>query len=263
MPYPGKYIETNLIVSDVKEKQPLPMNLDINNLGTNDLKNIYSVFSVYNLEGQTLVSSQSQSISIKSKESSTLTTMLNPNTLAPAIYTLESETFYDGETKKNQAIFRVGTLHIDILNFTKQIKSGSIQKFYIYAESKWNDPVEDVYATIVLSNLTGEKIIEARTRGYTFNSFDKIKIESFLDTTNMEPGEYIIEITLNYEDKISSKKSTILITSEPKKEKPFNISFEFINTTNIAIILLVIIVLLLLVFDLILLKKRGKNNETE
>ena len=257
MPYPGKYITTALTIQDVKEKEPVPFSLHINNLGNDDLKQIYSIFSVYNNNGKKLASAQSQQISLKSKDSSTISAFLEPNNLLPATYTVEAVTYYDGETKRDNATFKVGTLYIDIINFTKEIESGSIQKFYVSTESKWNDPINDVYAIILINNLTGKKIIETRTRGYDFKSFEKKDIESFIDTSNIKPGEYIVELTLNYKERTSSKKSTLIITENSSgKKKDFNMSLEFFNSTNIVIILLIIIILLLLVFDLFIIKKK-------
>ena len=123
-PYPGKYITTSLKVPNIKEREEVIVLIDIKNKGKEDLNSIFSTLSIYDINNNKLESRNTNQLSLKSQESGQLSVKFN-QIFPPGEYHVLALTNYDGETKEDSTTFHVGTLSVDILNFTKLLEINS------------------------------------------------------------------------------------------------------------------------------------------
>src|SRR3989338_1968808 len=64
VPYPGKYIESSFDAPDVNVDETVNFNLNVNNLGTDDISTVYAVVDVFGSSGSKIASLSSEKIKI-------------------------------------------------------------------------------------------------------------------------------------------------------------------------------------------------------
>jgi len=113
--------------------------------------------------------------------------------------------------------FRIGSLFVDITNYTSRFMKNSLQRFEIGIESKWNDPIEDVYANVKIFNAT-RNLFSFKTPSEKLEGWESKTVTGFLDTRGLAPGVYDGEIALLYTSGKKSGQSTKAIKIEVRED---------------------------------------------
>ena len=193
VPYPGRYVEASLSVIDGNIDEEIPVEVYVINRGKEDLN--LNVKVNFFAEGIDLVKTINfDQVLLGTTEEKTFKKKLNTNGLKPGNYLADAVIDY-GEERKINKTFKIGSLFVNVTNFTKNLSRGGIQRFLVDIESKWNGKIDEVYADINISNST--KSFYFRTPSVGLGAWERKILEGFLDTTGME-GEYNSEIVLIY-----------------------------------------------------------------
>ncbi len=262
--YSGKYVVGNLMrIEDVNIGEVLKIGTEMRNAGTEDIENLRSRVDIY--DGDILVGSAYSDYSylaFKNIVQPIARLSITKEDYEIGQYTAKAYAEYDGETKDldSQMNFNVGTLSISILNITsRKFENNKINKFDIEVESKWNKPA-DVYADIILTDLSGVEIIKFKTETVTVGGWGKGKIPVYFDAKGIENDNYMLKIILNYEEKTSLRTFIVHVTdtgdAEIVDEMP-----GMPKTTLLIVVLLSVIVLLLAVIAGALFFKRKKGKK--
>ena len=193
VPYPGRYAEVELNILNGNVNDEIPVEAHVINRGVEGL-NINTDIRFFEENGRLVYDMPFTPVYLASKEDRYFRKYFNTTGYKPGNYLAEAIVDYGDIVKVNRT-FRIGSLFVNITNFTEKLQQGGIQKFIINIESRWNDNLNEVYADVNISNAT--KSIEFRTPSARLGGWQKETLTGFLDTEGMA-GQYKTEIALNY-----------------------------------------------------------------
>jgi hypothetical protein len=194
VPYPGRYAEMGLNIPDGNIDEEIPVELNVVNRGKDDLL-LNSVKIDFFTENKKIHEMIFNPVELKTAEEKYFRKFLDSKGYNPGDYFAEATINYGEENFINKS-FRIGSLFVNITNFTNTLESGGIRKFYIGVQSLWNGQLNNVYADVNLSNGIQDDII-FRTPSVDLVPWELRDIESFLDTEEMV-GQYNADIVLSY-----------------------------------------------------------------
>ncbi len=198
VPYPGKYAEISLKVPNGNWNDLIPIEVSVFNKGRENLiiNSFYIEFLTDNKDKIYTMPLNLTSIDVLGEKN--FKRQLNTSDFKPGNYEAAALLDYGGEkiAKVNQT-FRVGSLFVNITNFTTIIEKKGIQKFHADIESMWNSNLENVFADVVISNISGE-VFYFRTPPVNLEPWSRAILESYIDTEKLEEGIYDLGINLSY-----------------------------------------------------------------
>lgn len=207
VPYPGTYAEAELSVPNGNTGELIPVEVRVINRGKEDL-NVNTRVDFFSSEG--LVNSFSFTpVQVKSGLDQYFRRYLNATDYKPGNYYAEATIDY-GQTLKVNRTFSIGSLFVNITNFTQSIRGSGVQKFYVGIKSLWNNNVPEVYADVNLSNESFSTTF--RTPSADLNGWAEKQLTGFVDVGNMK-GTYNSEITLRYLGQTTLVTGTLFIGS--------------------------------------------------
>lgn len=201
VPYPGKYAELELQISDGNVDSSLPFQLKVYSRGE---EGIYANagIDVYTDRMEKVQRISFDPAYIEGTQDKIFKKSLDTTRFTPGNYFAEAFVEYGaGRVVANQS-FRIGSLFVNATNFTTRIPQGGIQKFIVNIEGKWNGDIEEVYADINISNSSFSHTF--RTPSATLHSWEEAVLTGFVETTPFQEGIYTTEIILRYVGQNSS-----------------------------------------------------------
>ncbi len=211
VPYPGRYAEIkSFYVNNTNAGESVIFYSQIENLGVENLIirpniEVYSnnkLIDNFTLENR-LVNHTTTEIFTKKVESG----------YKPGVYNATINFDY-GKIINQKTYFFVGSLFIDIINCTSKFIKGRISEFIIEIESKWNNDVRNVYAEINVTK-NGNQVDFFKTPSIELKRWEKSVLKGFFNSENLETGNYIANVSLFYEDKVSEKIINIRVSNPP------------------------------------------------
>lgn len=250
VPYPGKYAESQFSIKDINEGEDTNYELEIQNLGTDDLtiNTKVEIFKINSTEA--IITKTLNNLLLESKNSFLVQDTLDTNKFEPGEYIAKATINY-GEEKILNTTFKVGEFLIDIIDYSYLFEQGKINKFDILIENKWNTPIESIYGEVTITD-NGKVISSFRTVSIDANPWEVKNITGFFDAEGLEPKRYLANIKIHYEDS-STNKLVAVYVQEPPKEKNYLIIILFIV---VSISLAIVITLIFLLLKIKKLKKK-------
>jgi len=197
VPYEGIAIEVKLIAPTFNKGTINNFAIEAENKGNQNAQNCKADIEIFNhldTKIATLTSEQ-RIISSKTKEIFLLPWSAdeeNGNYKAKAKFVCENVEIF------KEAKFTIGGPEITIENLSvDKFTLGEIVKFDLLLASNWGEPIQGVFVDVEL--LKDEvQIASAKTESVEIEAFGKLNVPFYIDTDGLEPGEYIINITVNY-----------------------------------------------------------------
>ncbi|MDP4012268.1 MAG: CARDB domain-containing protein [Candidatus Nanoarchaeia archaeon] len=258
VPYPGKYAEADLIVEDVGLGEYANFKINIANLGEQAISNAQGTIVIE--ESNTLVKElKTDSISLASKESSTIPIKIKTSDMEGGEYGVTAIIDYDGLKATDKEIWRVGYLFVNLTNYTKEFVVDKINRWDIYVQSRWNQPIESFYAEAKLIQDGNEIDISAKTPTISLGSWESTRLVAYWDTSGLALGNYDAKINFYYKDEVSENQVKIKIT-KPRNKFDLRIPLlQNISSQMLLLIIIAIIVILDLIWLIWISKKKKKN----
>jgi|GEM_PF-6634300 len=254
----GKCIRMNLITENININETENLKVNVQNWGLQKINSAKSSIAVFDSDNNYLGTVNTDSKSIDSGKEINLEAKWNSAGNPPGKYYANATLDYDGQFANDSDSFNIGSMFMDIINFTRIAKKGIVNKFEVESESRWNLPIKNVYADVLITK-NANKAGSFKTISEDFNPWQKKNLSGYFNAEKLEVGEYFAEITLNYEGHKTYANGTINVIESTETETPKG--FE-INMTTILIAVLIILVLLNL-FWLFKKKKKDENKEQE
>jgi len=256
-PYPEKFVQIRVETEDVNENEPVQFRIVATNYGQQHIDKANAEISIYGADDyQNYVSTlYTDTMPIASMQSEEFYANLRTVGLAPGFYQAKVAFHYDGLNQYEQDLFKIGTLLARVTNYTGTASAGKINPFSMNVESRWNNIINEIYATVSLDSLA-----PVTTPTTTLRAWEQKQFDTFLDLRGIAPGTYEGKITLHYDGHESSYDIELEVFGE-HSEAPAataNISennSEFLSVTNA----LLIVILLVVLIDLIYMYKKRKN----
>lgn len=249
IPYPGQFADGKLYVSSSKKGEPLTFTVSLTNKGKEELDATVDII----IKGPT--NEQIQRFNLGNKKIGVASQSKIEgqiiNDLNPGEYVAEAIVQYGRETKVLSKTFYSGDMIVDINSVqAKDFRLGSVAKFDIEIENKWNQPL-DVYADMTVLDSNGDEVNTYKTGTTTINALAREIINAYWDTEGLAVGNYNIKVALNYAGKTNERVVGIVVginSIQVNDGLSGNVIGQEITTKdnkyNIVIILLIILVVI-------------------
>ena len=203
VPYPEKYAEAQFHISgDVKEETRFV--IPIFNYGKENIESVKAKIRILGATYEEVALLETNEISVNTKQEGKLVASWKAE-VNPGMYHAVAEIEYDGKPIKLEKNFGVGDLLIEIKDIkVNDFKLGGIARLDIYLKSKWNQPIESIYADVVILD-KDQEIYTFKTNSINLQSLSEGKLEAYWDTKGISVGRYNTKISLNYAGKITEK----------------------------------------------------------
>jgi len=236
VPYPGKYAEISLTGGNVNEGEPVNFAVSVDNLGTESLYASPMIEIYSGNERINTLTSGSRLLLTKAKE--TFEMPLETKTMKPGPYNATVILDYGGGVARLAREFKIGSLFVNITNYTSTFEKGKINKFFIEIESQWNSKIDNIYVGVNVTS--GNNSIDYfKTPSVSLEPWTKVITEGFFNAENAKENGYNVNITLFYNDKTTSKQAEINAIKE--KGMTFILILALIIAVSVIVIILIII----------------------
>jgi hypothetical protein len=196
VPFPGKYIESKFQVPNVNLGEKVPIEVYVINRGKESLNFVDVLVNIYeNSTGEKVDSIEFSDVSLTTGQETYFRKYWINDQVKAGDYYAEAVINYDSEVKVLRDSFRLGDLSLRVINYTKKLEQGGIQRFDIWVESLWNDPMSGVYSDVEISDIYINESL--RTPSIDILPWKEGRLTGYLDTTHME-GDYDLGISLFY-----------------------------------------------------------------
>jgi len=214
VPYPGKFAEVELNVPDGNVNEKIPVEVKVTGRGKESILTDVKVYFYENSRvGDPVFIMNFQPVTIGTDEQVFFRKVLNTEGYKPGVYFAEAIADYSEDRVNASQTFRIGSVFVNITNFTETLPRGGIREFYIGIESQWNNEFDGVFADVNVSNANESVVF--RTPSIYLKRWEKSALVGFLDTTDLR-GKYNTEIVLHYVDKMTVVNGVLLIISYVK-----------------------------------------------
>lgn len=234
VPYPGRYIESSLSIPNGNTGEPIPVEAYVMNRGRESL-NVDVDVKFFDGAGNEIYSMPFSSVSLEPTQDRFFRKFLDTASYGPGRYFAEAVVDYGDVTKVN-ATFRIGSLFVNVTNFTRSLPADGIQKFHVDVESMWNNRLDKIFSEIFIFNESWNYSL--RTPPVDLDRWEKKTLEGFLDTSNML-GKYKTNVALYYREGSSLTSGELFIIES-------GLSFRLIIFGLVGIVLIIVILLVIL-----------------
>jgi hypothetical protein len=195
VPYPGYYGDLSLNIPDVNANDQVPVELYIINRGDNPLE-INSVYVEFiSSNGQIVKKVDFTPATIPVSGDRYFRKYADSTGIEPGNYLATGRVSYRDIIREVNRSFRVGSLFVNITNYTSSIRGKGIQKFHVTLESMWNSPIYGAYVDVNITNGFYSNLF--RTPSIDILPWEEKNIESYIDTENLE-GYYDLYLNASY-----------------------------------------------------------------
>jgi len=208
VPYPGKYAEIELNVENANKGEPVNTALKIISRGKEAII-VAPILDIYFKEEliESISMSPDGARSLQTAEEHTFKSSINTQNYLPGNYRAVARVDYgaeDGKPATAEQPFRIGSLNIAIINYTRSMKAGKIVPFVVEIQSDWKDVINGVYANVSLFDEKGIGALSFLMPPVTVSGFQNYQLKGFADATELKKGIYNASITVYYADKSTS-----------------------------------------------------------
>ena len=269
VPYPGKYINGNLIINEDKNKKSVNFYIQLKSYGTENVAKVEATIDVYDQSGTKITSLKTNSVALPSGKKKEIITSWDKNFKAGK-YTAKVSLIYDGIVDNFEKEFSIGSEDIEFVGISVgDFRLGDIAKFNILVENKWSEELKNTYAQMLILDENQNSIDEFKSASIDILPLEISNLEAYWDTLRVKEGDYFVKLILHYLDKSLEKDFKIKVMTDKIEIKDFgSLSGRAVSgatsgkTTAIVIILVILLVLINLAWFLYLRRKKKLKGKT-
>lgn len=220
VPYPKKYAEIELEISDVTIGRTAYFTVIFHNYGTQTINFATGKLLIYSPDGNIIAEVPLTEIyGIPGMSDAELYAEWQTSGIKAGRYRAEALVTYDNLETNTSSTFKVGELKIEIENISPQkFESGTISKFLTLLKNLWGATTE-AYIEYKLRNFSAI-LVGGVSATKKLNPWSSTEIEAFLDLSKVGPGSYLLDLIAHYEGKKSARTFVIEVVKELIEEKP-------------------------------------------
>jgi len=217
VPYPGKYAEIRLDISEAQVNGTTVFIIPVLNFGTEAISKAKGTIEIRGPTNEVLATLETNVLSIPAKGTGELTAGWIANVNAGKYYAVATVN-YDGKLAKAEKVFGVGNLYVEVKDIVvKEFTLGDVAKFNILVENKWNEKLDNLYAELIVSNDKGDQLASTKSASTSIEALGQTTLDVFWDTEGVQSGIYNTKVVLHYGDKSSEKQLKIEVTLDKIK----------------------------------------------
>jgi len=231
VPYPSLYVVPSLAVLQVDEGTPVPVFIEFDNLGSEDVIGAGGLVRAYSPDGTLLAEASTNRQTILKNSFAKTQAMLPP--MRKGAYRLEAEAEYSGIRKLLEMNFSLGKPVLMARELSsRELVAGEINKLSFKAASDWNIPL-DVKGVALLDESRNE------LADFRIGAGEDKEILAFIDVREALPGKHNLTITLRYSNQARSYHFDIAVVE--KKTKVLHMLTNSLLIASIALVIVMII----------------------
>jgi len=266
VPYPGKFVDGRLNINTGDSARATTFTVSLFSKGDEKINNINGNIIIKGPTNEEIVRLDTNTISLPAKDSSKITASWD-DVANSGLYYAEAVINYDGEQFILRDTFYVGNKNLKISDLIfENFKLGGLAKVDVLINSFWNKDIDAVHAEIDVIDSKNVIVESFQTLTEIIPALSSKKLTGYLETKNIQIGDYDFNIKLYYDDKESERLfSSIVNADNIKLKKGLTATGNVISsgsTKNNTLTLLVIAILILIVINVfwfIVLKKLQKK----
>lgn len=261
VPYQGKYLKTEMFVSEGGAGEETVFVISAENIGEENIDSIVSQIDIYNADGEKITTLTTDEKSINTRNKRELVTRWVAE--KPGRYKAKATINYDGKTTSLEKDFVIGGFLLKLHDITvKNFKLGGVAKFQILVENIGNVLIKEAYTNMNLQDEKGKTVMDVESNRKDVKPDEQKELEAYWETENVEKGEYYGSVTLKYEDKTKTTKIRTTVKDDSIETQLLTTGMAIAPTTkpksSSAITILIIILIAINVGWLVYFKKRKK-----
>lgn len=266
VPYPGKYIEYTSDIKHPSVGEKSEITLDMINRGEETINNLkVTILVLDSLEAtdeRDAVGKYTKTLTdIEPLENLELVWNFDSSSLREGEYKVVFQLEYDGIQSMREAILRVGTKDVSLIDWTDTINLfNPINRFDTLIENRWNEKLDSVFAETTFFNSGGSRILTIKTPSEPINAWDNTTLSAYLDSSKFNVGDYEAEIKINFDGNTRTYRQPVKFISEEVVEEEMK---EPMSLTTKLIIGAIILVILIILINILVMKKLSKDIEQE
>ena len=201
VPYPGKFMQLEMSVQEAAPNESVKFFVKMYNLGTEDIARAQATIEILGPTNEVIASIDTEPKAVKSMSKDELNAVWRANA-NPGKYHAVATVRYDGESGMAEQNFYIGNMLVDVLDVSvKDFRLGGIAKFDILAESRWNQPINDVYAQLIVRDENDNKVADFKSASLDMQPFERAHLYAYWDTEGINEGSYVTQLSLFYGDR--------------------------------------------------------------
>jgi len=261
VPYPGKFVEADLIIYDANQGGDVRLIFPVVSRGEFDLTDVRANVDIFNSVGDKVDSFNTQSIGVPSGARKEVVYDWKAD-VPIGNYRASASLVYDEGTIPLEAVFSVGSKELELQEITvNSFSLGEIVKLEMLVENKWSEKIVDAHISTKIKNDRGDIVSSFDSAAYDIDALSKQTFVSYWDTAGVRVGDYQTEVSINYGDKSSTKNLEFQVSENDLKVVGLGyvISTDEGGEGNSLMIILVVVIVLLVLINLLwflLLRKR-------
>jgi hypothetical protein len=235
VPYPGIYLDANLVASSVNINETEPFNFQVINRGR-ELIVLKASITVFDDSNATVGKYASDETVLNSSEEHDFLFNWDTTGNKAGPYHAAGIVTYDGGSLERDAGFTIGQQQLRITGFTRMAVRGGIIPFAVNITSEWNSPFTGVYADVNINGTT------FRTPSVDLDPAQSATLTGYWDLTVASLGTYHADIRVPYGTTSAHASGDVIVTD---KESGFSISVAQLTIIIGLLFVLVLLILLL------------------
>lgn len=249
VPYPGKYLESDLNILDNEQNGTATFIIPIVNRGKLGIGEARAIIDIYSGLNEKVGSVETDYMPVESGKRTELSAKWFVN-VSSGNYLAKVTLIYDGETRNFEKQFAVGSQMLSIESvLVNNFQLGEIAKLNILVENKWSEELKDVYANFIVYNNDNQPMADVKSATENIPAISKKELIAYWDTVGVSVGEYNAKLMVKYNGK-SSDKNLVLKVDEDNLDvvgvgyaiRP-NSSRKGMDMTFILIVVVIILII--------------------
>ncbi len=207
VPYPYKYAQIQLTVSESDVNKTTSFYVEVENLGEQDLVDMQATIEILSATNDKIAILKTDRKTMAAQTKGELATRWIAN-VNPGNYRAVVTLAYDeGKLATTEKTFSVGSLLVDVVDIAvRNFRLGDIAKFDITVENKWSEQIKNVYAQLQIEDVNKNLIANVRTPSVDLLPLGRAVLNAYWDTAGVKEGTYSGNLLLNYADKVLERK---------------------------------------------------------
>jgi hypothetical protein len=209
VPHDGYFLGTKLEAKGTSVGELVPFVLTLENLGTLDIENIQGSLEIFDNENNSVGEIPfTHTLPINSIHQ----VELNWDTSGGFFgnYWAKVTLDYEGKTSIAETTFKLGDVHVSIVDFDKSIKSGDINRFKVKLKSDWGNYIDGAFMTLAMeSDFPGF----FKSENFDLKPWEEKDVTLYVDAVGINKGEYPALLSVNYGDIYTEEKFSLRVTS--------------------------------------------------
>ncbi len=204
VPFPGEYATIGVVATNANAGDPVNITVNTRNFGDQAV-HARSIVQIMRDE-KVIKEFDLGEFDLASPEEKIFKRYLDTKHYLAGTYQAIARLYYGSDlSAEGSSAFRLGELYVDIVNYTKLFERDKINRFEIQVESRWNDPIEGVYADVALQGYP----MSFLTPAAHLNGFGTTTLTGFFDTTGIQNETFNALIKVHYADRTSEEMATL------------------------------------------------------